>query len=325
MIYMLKWLIPSVFISLTNPFKGHAQAMDNTVSYRNIPTSQYFRINYENDFFTASDRDYTQGILIEKVHPALNRFFLMRVLWHPRNFESKYGLAIEHNAYTPNQIDQYTIQYGDRPYAGVLLLKTFLIASSYPRRERISVSFCTGILGQAAGGEQMQRTIHHWINYTQPEGWHNQIQNDLVLNYQINGEKELMRSQNHFSLSAFGSVRAGTLSDKLTGGFTASLGNFKSSFSVPVLYDHHVQWYIYGQLLGNAVAYDATLQGGVFNHSSVYTIAKSDINRFTLQNKFGFVLIFRSLYLEYYRTGLTEEFDTSLYHRTGGLQIGFGF
>jgi lipid A 3-O-deacylase len=322
---MIKWLILTVFISLTNFVQIYAQAMENTVSYRNIPSDRYFRINYENDFFTASDRDYTQGILIEKVHPALNRFFLMRILWHPRNFESKYGLAIEHNAYTPNQIDKYAIQYGDRPYGGVLLLKTFLIATSYEKKERISVSFSTGILGQAAGGEQMQRTIHYWINYTQPQGWHNQIQNDLVLNYQINGEKELIHSQNHFSLSAFGSVRAGTLSDKLTGGLTATLGDFKSAFSFPISNDHHVQWYIYGQILGNAIAFDATLQGGAFNHSSVYTIGSSEINRLTLQNKFGFVIIFRSVYLEYYRTGLTQEFDTSHYHRTGGLQIGFGF
>ena len=38
------------------------QAMDNTLAYRNIPTDKYFRINYENDFFAAFDRDYTQGI-----------------------------------------------------------------------------------------------------------------------------------------------------------------------------------------------------------------------------------------------------------------------
>jgi lipid A 3-O-deacylase len=302
-----------------------AQAMDNTVSYRNIPGNKYFRINYENDFFTASDRDYTQGILIEKVHPGLKRFPLMHILWHPAQSDIKYGLAIEHNAYTPNEIDKYAIQYGDRPYAGVLLFKTFLIASDFDKRQRISVSFSTGLIGPGAGGEQMQRTIHHWIKYTQPEGWHNQIRNDLVLNYQINIEKEIIQYRNHFSLSAFGSGRIGTLSDKLSAGFTAAAGNFRSCFKAPALASRHFQWYVYDQLTGNAVGYDATLQGGLLNQSSVYTIANADLERLTLQNKFGIVLIFHSLYLEYYRTGITEEFRTGIYHRTGGLQIGFGF
>jgi lipid A 3-O-deacylase len=302
-----------------------AQAMDNSLSFRNISGNKYFRINYENDFFAASDRDYTQGILIEKVHPDLSRIPLMKILWHPQNSEIKYGLAIEHNAYTPNNIGQYDIQYGDRPYAGVLMLKSFLIADNFQRKQRISVSFNTGIIGKAAGGEQMQRTIHHWINYMQPEGWHNQIQNDLVLNYQVNGEKEIYKYKNNFLISAYGSVRLGTLSDKASAGFTASLGNFNSPFSIPPILKKPFQWYMYFHLTGNAVAFDATLQGGLFNHSSVYTIDAADVNCFTLQDKFGLVLVFRSLYLEYYRTGMTEEFKTSIYHRTGGLQIGFGF
>ena len=307
------------------PILSEAQAMDNTVSYRDIPANKYFRVNYENDFFTASDRDYTQGILIEKVNPEIKRFPFMRLLWHPAKSDFKYGLAVEHNAYTPNQIDKYAIQFGDRPYAGVLLFKTFLIASDFDRKRIISVTLSTGLIGPGAGAEQMQRTIHHWIKYTQPEGWHNQIRNDFVVNYQIDIEKEIFQNNNHFSLSAFGSGRMGTLSDKLSAGFTAALGNFRSYFKAPAFTNRHFQWYFYEQLTGNVMGYDATLQGGLFNHTSVYTIPDGNLNRFTLQNKFGIVLIFHSLYLEYYRTGLTEEFKTSIYHRTGGIQIGFGF
>lgn len=322
---MLKYLMVILAANLLVTGSILGQAMDNTVSFRNIPANKYFRINYENDFFTASDRDYTQGILIEKVHPDFSRFPLVKILWHPKLNDLKYGLAIEHNAYTPNQIDKYAIQYGDRPYAGVLLLKTFLIASSFERKMQISVSFNSGLLGPGAGGEQMQRTIHHWIHYIQPQGWHNQIQNDLVLNYQVDIEKGLYQYGNHFSFSAFASGRVGTLSDKLSGGFSAILGNFQSPFTGTADKRRKIHGYIYCQLLANAVGYDATLQGGLFNHSSVYTIVPSDLNRLTLQNKFGVVIIFPSFYLEYYHTGITEEFRTSLYHRTGGIQIGFGF
>jgi hypothetical protein len=307
------------------PAKVFSQAMDNTVVYRNITGDKYFRVNYENDFFTGSDRDYTQGILIEKVHPCIGYFFLTKILWHPSNSEFKYGLALEHNAYTPAEIDRYEIQYGDRPYAGVITLKTFLIATDPAKNQRISVSFNSGIIGPAAGGEQMQRTIHHWINYKQPEGWHNQIQNDLILNYQVNLEKEFYRINDLFSITGNGSARVGTLSDKISGGLSFILGDMKSAFLLRDNLKTHFQWYFYDHIVGNAVAYDATLQGGVFNHSSVYTIPASQVSRLTMQNKFGFVLVFPHLYLEYYRTSSTAEFTTATCHRTGGLQIGFGF
>jgi lipid A 3-O-deacylase len=322
---MIKTVILALTACLLRSVDIQAQAMDNLLSSGNIAGNKYFRINYENDFFAASDRDYTQGFLIEKVHPDIRRFPLVKLLWHPKNNETRYGLAVEHNAYTPNEIGEYGVQVGDRPYAAVLLLKTFLISDDFDCRLRISVSFNAGIVGQGAGGEKVQRTIHHWINYMQPLGWHNQIQNDLALNYQVNAEKEIFQCKKLFFILVYGSARIGTLSDKMAAGLTGSFGNFSSPFSRHGISHKSIRWHSYFSLMGSAVGYDASLQGGVFNHSSVYTIDAAEINRFTLQYKFGLVLVFRSVYLEYYRTGITKEFNTGIYHRTGGLQIGFGF
>jgi lipid A 3-O-deacylase len=303
-----------------------AQAIDNTVGYRNIPGDRYFRIFYENDFFSGTDRDYTQGIYIEKVHPALRKNPFVNILWHPACDDIKYGLAVEHDAYTPNLIYLPAIQYGDRPFAAALFLKTFLTASSYQRADRITTSLSTGIIGPGAGGEQMQRAIHHWIHYTQPQGWHNQISNDLVLNYQVNYEKQLISCDGWLSLSTYNSVRLGTLSDKLTTGFELMLGKFHSPFTANTSgHRAKFQWYFYEQPMINLVGYDATMQGGLFNHTSPYTIPSSDIERLVFQHRAGLVLILNRIYLEYYQTGNTIEFTTSVYHRTGGLQIGFGF
>jgi lipid A 3-O-deacylase len=301
----------------------YSQAIDNTVSFRNIQSDQYFRIFYENDFFSGTDRDYTQGIYIEKVKSCISKFPLTKLLWHPKAPDYKFGLAVEHDAYTPNIIAAPEIQYGDRPYAGVLFLKTFITATNPDKKYRVSTLLSTGILGPGAGGEQMQSAIHHWINYTQPEGWHNQINNDLVLNYQVNFEKELLREANWLSLSTYSSARIGTLSDKITTGITIMLGNFLSPFGNSMA--RKFQWYLYEQPLINFIGYDATLQGGAFNHSSPYTIPESQICRLVFQHRFGIVLIFKKLYLEYYQTGNTIEFISSVYHETGGLQIGFGF
>jgi lipid A 3-O-deacylase len=303
-----------------------AQAIDNTVSFRSIDSDHYFRIFYENDFFSGTDRDYTQGIYIEKVKPCLRKFPLEKLLWKPGLTETRYGLAVEHDAYTPNIIALPGIQYGDRPYAGVLFLKTFLTATNRVNHSRISVILSTGIIGPGAGGEQMQSAIHHWINYTQPEGWHNQVSNDLVLNYQVNQELELFSKTGWLSLSTYSSGRLGTLSDKLTTGLTLMTGSFHSPYrQTENLRSKKWQWWIYGQSLVNLVGYDATLQGGLFDRNNPYTIPASGVSRLVFQYRYGLVLTLKNLFLEYYQTGNSKEFATSIFHHTGGLQIGFGF
>ena len=308
------------------PLITFSQAIDNTLSCRNINSDSYTRIFYENDFFTGTDRDYTQGIYIEKVTPSLSHFFLSKLLWHPKTENIKYGIAIEDDGYTPNIIDKSAIQYGDRPYAGVLFIKTFLTAINKQKRERFSTLISTGIVGQSAGGAPMQKAIHHWIHYTQPLGWPNQIRNDVVLNYQINFEKELIHYNNNFSFASYNSARIGTLSTKASIGINAMIGNFYSPFADNKnIFRKKIQYYFYDQPSVNFVGYDATLQGGLFNHTSPYTIAGKDINRINLMNRWGFVLIFKSVYLEYFQSRNTPEFTPILAHRSGGLQIGFGF
>jgi lipid A 3-O-deacylase len=312
-------------ISCFLPFAVTAQAIDNTLATRALPGDRYWRINYENDFFSASDRDYTQGLYVEHISPKLKGFPLTKLLWHPANSTARYGLALEQDCYTPNYIDQAAVQYGDRPYAGALFLKTFVMATNEARKERISTQLSTGIIGPAAGGEAMQRTIHQWINYTKPLGWHNQVKTDIVLNYQLNYERELYAYRHLLAVSSVGSVRLGSLSTKATAGLTLMAGHFTSPFNNTSPPAGRFQWYSYFQPLVTLVRYDATLQGGLFHRSSVYTIRASDINRFTAQYRAGIVLVFKRLSLEYYRTGITREFSSSIYHRTGGLQVGFGF
>src|SRR5262245_11660809 len=78
-----------------------AQAVDNTASFRIMNANAYVRLNYDNDFFSASDYYYSQGINVEWVSPAFSTFFLNKILVHTRAGEGQTGLSIEHNGYTP--------------------------------------------------------------------------------------------------------------------------------------------------------------------------------------------------------------------------------
>jgi lipid A 3-O-deacylase len=301
-----------------------AQAIDNTLSFKNINSEKYFRINYENDFFSATDKYYTQGIHFDLVAPWVKNFPLSKVLLHPVAGYTRYGISIEHDGYTPSSIGSDDILYGDRPFAACFFLKTFLMTIDSANKQRFSTTLSTGIIGPGAGGMQMQRDIHRWLHDMTPHGWQYQVHNDAILNYQVDYEKQLLSVGHVFSLDADAVGRAGTLSDKASIGTSFMMGYFDSPFGTTMATKNNFRIYAYEHPEVDFVGYDATLEGGVFNHSSPYTISPADLTHIVFQNRFGFVVVYQRFYLEYFQSLLSNEFRTGNYHVWGGVQVAFG-
>jgi lipid A 3-O-deacylase len=320
---MIRFALIWLFAGLV-PFNAIAQVIDNTLSHKNISDDSYFRVNYENDFFSATDIYYTQGIHVEIVDKWIQHFPLTRLLMHSLRGYTRYGLAAEHDGYTPTSISSDAILYGDRPFAACLFLKTFVITTDTVKRQRFSTTLSTGIIGQAAGGMEMQTGIHRWLHDITPHGWQYQIHNDAVVNYQADCEKQLVAYRNIFLLDAGGMARAGTLSDKLAAGATIIVGCFELPYAARQT-GRRLHVYTYERPVINVAGYDATLQGGLFNKTSPYTINAADMTRVTFENRFGVVISYRKLYLEYFQSYLSREFKTGNYHVWGGVQIAAGF
>ena len=321
---LIRNIILPILIALL-PCSAGAQAIDNSLSFKNINSDTYFRFNYENDFFSATDFYYTQGLHIELVTPWVKHFIISKILVHPRNFSYiRYGIGFEHDGYTPTSYSNPNILYGDRPYAACLFMKTFLIAIDPIKKQRFSSSFSSGVIGQAAGGAEMQTGIHHALHDVLPRGWQHQVHNDVILNYQVNYEKQLVSLGHFVSVDAGAMGRVGTLSDKASAGTTIILGYFDSPFSATTATKKNFRIYAYEHAEVNAVAYDATLEGGLLDRTSPYVISPKDLTPFVFQNRFGFVVIYRRLYLEYFQSLLSNEFTTGNFHVWGGVQIAFG-
>lgn len=298
------------------------QKIDNMASFRDVKSSNYFRFHYDNDYFTSTDKDYTQGYNFELTSPRLAKNPINYLFIKPKNSAFKYGIALEHIGFTANSIASDQIQFGERPFAAAIMLKSFTIATDTIHKSRIVSSLNLGIIGPGAFGKEMQTAIHEASGNTIPKGWYNQIQNDVVVNYELSYEKQLVRLDNVFSLNGNATARLGTLFTNASLGFTATFGIINSPFT-SVNNKKKFQLYLYTQPLVNVIGYDATLQGGLFNHKSLYTINDSDIERVTLQNNFGIVLQYRWLYLEYSRTILTREISDNYAFKWGGIHIGF--
>jgi len=293
-------------------------------SYRDLKGDRYFRFNYDNDYFSSSDENYTQGYSFELVSPAMRKNPINHLFVKPGNREVKFGVAIEHIGFSPSNIKSPQIQYGDRPFAAAIMLKSFAIATDTINHSRLISSLNVGIIGPGAFGKEMQVAIHKATENPIPQGWQNQIRNDAVLNYEVTYEKQLLAYRHFLAIQAAGTLRAGTLFTNASVGLNGVVGLINSPF------DSHkskkrFNLYVYSQPFLTAVGYDATLQGGLFNIKSPYTIAASQIERFTLQHNYGVVLQTKTLYLEYARTAITREFEPAHSAKWGGIKVGFTF
>lgn len=309
------------FLLLLLPFFMMAQKIDNTAAIRDMKSPNYFRFHYDNDYFTATDIYYTQGYTFELTSKSLRRNPLNPIFISLKNSESIFGLSLEHVGYAPTTIKSDTILYGDRPFAAAIMLRSFLISTDTIQKTRLSSALNIGIIGPGAFGKEMQTDIHRWIGDETPHGWQHQIKNDVVINYELAHEKELLRIRNLFYLNSNAKLRVGTMNTNVSGGFTTAFGIVNAPFS-STKKNNGFEIYAYFQPMLTVVGYDATLQGGLLNRKSPYTIADSDVSRVTLQQNYGIVLQFKKLYFEYSRSELTKEFRTGDYHKWGGFRIG---
>ena len=296
-----------------------AQRIDNTAAFRSNNSRAYFRFHYDNDYFTATDQYYTQGYQFEVVHPWLQKNPLTRLL--PRFKTAQYGLAFDHFGFTPTSIQSDVILRGDRPFASVLSLKTFVMSVDTVQKQWLSAALSVGGIGPLAFGSEMQTAIHRQINGIKPQGWQHQIQNDLALNYELNYEKQLLSFNKWLLINSNSQIRAGTLHTRAQVGLTLTAGRLQSAFEGKTT-RQRFQLFGYVQPLVAFVGYDATLQGGLFNRSSPYVIAAEELSRVVFQNNFGVIMRLKKLELEYSQSFISQEFKTGKAHAWGGIRIG---
>jgi len=318
---MMKSLVLGLLFTLSIQVIN-AQKIDNLSSFRDIKSDRYFRFNYDNDYFAASDENYTQGYNLEFVAPYFKSNPANFLFYKPQAVALRYGLAVEHIGFTPDDYELPEIQEGDRPFAAAIMLRSFIVGVDEKHKSRYSSALSVGIIGPGAFGEEMQEGIHRATGNKIPLGWRNQIKNDIVLNYEVGYEKQLIRYRDLFSLQALTTARVGTLFTNASLGVSSTVGVINSPFT-NTANRNGFKLYGYVQPTINFIGYDATLQGGVFNDKSPYTISSSAVERVTGQFNYGLILKTKTLYFEYSRFVSTREIATGDSFKWGGIKVGF--
>lgn len=297
------------------------QKIKHLESFKDMGTESYLRLNYENDFFAATDKNYTQGYSFEFVDPLFEKNPIQFAFVKPKHTSNTFGITMEHIGFTPSDFVSPEIQMGDRPFAAALYLKSFTVSLDTVHKTRWSQSLSLGLIGPGAFGREMQTKIHALTGNKIPGGWDNQIQNDVVLNYGMHFEKQWFRYRDIVSLQSIASFQLGTLFTNASMGLNTTIGVLGSPFSLPGN-PSKFKVFVYAQPMVTGVGYDATLQGGVFTTDNRYRIAANDLERVTAQLDFGLIVRCNNVYLEYARSTITKEFKTGSTADWGGFKIG---
>ncbi|MDD4553881.1 MAG: lipid A deacylase LpxR family protein [Bacteroidales bacterium] len=285
----------------------------------------FLEFSFDNDILDYTDRFYTNGIRVELIHPGLRSNPLaVTMIPYWSSATNYYGIAVVQNMYTPSTTKTGGIKIGDRPYAAYLYFNTKKITNDPVHRFRQTTGLDVGIIGPNSYGEWVQRAFHTSVpTNNEPLGWEYQIQNDLVLNYNLAYEKGIV-SASHFEVNLQAVGQIGTLYTNTSGGVGLRAGWINPYFANLGVEKGRVlrgkglkknQFFVFLRGSGKLVGYDATLQGGLFNKSSAYVISHDEIGRFVFQTSAGLSLTLGGVRLDMEQFLLSPEFSGGLWHK----------
>jgi hypothetical protein len=236
--------------------------------------------------------------------------------------------------YTPSTTKIGGILEGDRPYASYLYIGSSKITNDAANKIRLSSEIQIGIIGPASLGEYVQRTFHNTVpTNNEPLGWEFQIRNDLLLNYYVRLEKGIV-SIPGLDFLLHGAGNLGTVYTNIEAGAYVRSGWFNSYF-MNLFFSkrslnrkrntRNFQFYFFADCSAKAVGYDATLQGGLFNRTSPYTIPPEDINRLMFIGSAGIVVSYGGVQLKGEQFLISPEFENGWWHKWLSIGLTFSF
>lgn len=200
--------------------------------------------------------------------------------------------------FTPKNIAVPDVQYNDRPYAGALYSIHSLQSIDNIKKIKVTSEIRLGVIGPLSFAKETQTWAHRVINYTKPEGWHNQVPNDIILNYNISIEKQVLQPSKNLLVVGNMETFSGTAYNGAGAGFMLRVGKFNNYFDdisvSPKKAKDKFQLYVFMKPAIRFVLSNALLQGGLLNQisrqSTGYVLSKDQIERVVVLYEVGITL-----------------------------------
>jgi hypothetical protein len=288
-----------------------------------IPAADWASVTMDNDVLVKSDNGYTSGFYgswyelgrgsFRKSEPSL---LVSPLLWSLSDNRPLYTInasAIGQMIVTPEDTKSETPNPDDIPYAGLLFYADNHIQVFEDHADRIGTVL--GIVGPASGAESTQKYVHNKLDGNEPQGWENQLDNELVFQFSRERVWRLWgsdRGDGDFDLLGAGDLNLGTLESSLGSNMMVRYGSgLANSFATTMFRGSRVAnslaitggWYVYfgvsARYYGNLIFAD----GNTFKESQSVEMDASQAGLFT-----GFTYSWRNI-------SLTLAFEDPMYFR----------
>ncbi len=189
----------------------------------------------QNDLYKAfnrSDKYFTNGLHIQYGDEFLNNKVSRALLFHPlKESKSHFVLSFGQDIYTPLNVYLYSVDSSDVPYSGSLYFTYSRQSNNHKKGIKLQTKLFFGIQGPASGAADVQLKFHEISNDPTPKGWHNQIGNGLVLDYEVNYQRLLPITSTHMEFTTNALAHVGTFQNFVEVGVGMKVGVFNYSFS----------------------------------------------------------------------------------------------
>lgn len=305
---------------------------------------EFERINFyfENDLFSQTDNDYTSGMRLSLLlYRPEAEGSLLRIPFIESDDKVHFiSFSMTQQIFTPHDLNETDLIEDDRPYAGWHYFEMGLHQSSETDLDSLTMQI--GLVGPASGMERIQRLIHDITGSEQPQGWDNQLNNELglQLNYQhkwryvpdpVWGIESSLIPSTGFELGNIAiKAHAGLLFRmgwNVPEDFGASSIDEGGENGIPVrrkcIFTLEEPWSFnfYLSAGGDIVARDLFLDGNTFTDSH-----SVDKKIFTAYGSWGISGRYKSLSLDYISTYHSEQFkDQGQVHSIGTVILSYIF
>lgn len=259
-----------------------------------------FGLFVENDVFAFSDGGYTNGVKLAWVSPGLgdgpgmgrvprwldrmSRTFTPSRTPDRRRFVS---IALGQSTFTPEDIVRKDLIQNDRPYAGYTYAALGFHCRTASSME--SFEFDIGIVGPDSFAGEIQVFLHRVFNWTRPEGWDNQLKDELALGIAYDRKwkaRPAGKAGGNWDLIAHAGGMASNVFTGASGGIEFRLGRrLPDDFGTTIIGpgsdsaslfegrapslsgSGHSGFHVFAAFEGHAVARDIFLDGNTFRRS----------------------------------------------------------
>ncbi len=293
------------------------------------------RLSIDNDFFnfrlSGTDRYFTNGIRLDYYYTPQKKHFTDRLFIkfsEDRNKNSK-GFGLAQFMFTPGIITESEVQQGDRPYAGALYGIYSMQTIDESEKLKLTTEIFGGVMGPMSLADKTQVWFHKILNSTTPEGWENQIPNDIILNYNMNIEAVVVQPTQNLSVNAIAETYSGTLYNGAGVGFVLKLGKFQDNFDLmpvrEVKNPDKFRLFVYMRPVGRVMLSNSLLQGGLISrvkgNKESYFIEKDDLFRLNVYYDVGAVFGFKHFSFSISQKLRTPEFENQSSQEIGNVMM----